>query len=400
VPGRILVLNQYYRPGVEATANLLAELCEHLAEAYDVTVFTGAVRDRDDLPHVETVNGVRIIRVRSTALDRSKLFFRALNYLTYLAGTLSAAMRVRRPVLVLCMTDPPIVGDLGVVVSRRHGVPLLVVSEDVFPEIATELGLLTNPLLVTLLRRLVSVYLSRAAHVVAIGETMRQRLITKGASPDRVSVITNWVDTSSIVTTTRRNDWSREHELEDRFVVIHSGNVGHAQNLDNLVYASTYLRDLDDLVAVVVGSGARGSEIHRLVERLQADSVRFLPFQPSTVLSQSLGAAHLHYVGLAKGLSGFVVPSRVYGILAAGRPIVVAADADSETVRLVEEVTCGVVLPPDRPDLLAAVIRDAHDGRLDLEGMGARGRDYVVREADRSVALRRYRELIDSVVLA
>ena len=92
----------------------------------------------------------------------------------------------------------------------------------------------------------------------------------------------------------------------------------------------------------------------------------------------------MHYVGLAHGLSGYVVPSRLYGILSAGRPVIVAADADSETAGLVEEVGCGVVVPADRPDLVAAAIRDAHDGRLDLEAMGAAGREYVVREADRS----------------
>ena len=144
---------------------------------------------------------------------------------------------------------------------------------------------------------------------------------------------------------------------------MHSGNVGHAQNLDNLVYATTYLRDLDDLAVPIVGFGARHAEVTALANRLEADRVRFLPYQPRDVLTESLGSAHVHYVGLAKGLSGFVVPSRLYGILAAGRPVIVAADADSETARLVNEVDCGVVVPPDRPDLIAAAIRDAHDGR-------------------------------------
>jgi glycosyltransferase involved in cell wall biosynthesis len=176
--------------------------------------------------------------------------------------------------------------------------------------------------------------------------------------------------------------------------------VGHAQNLDNLVRATTLLRDLADLAVPVIGFGARHAEIRALAERLEADKVRFLPYQPRDVLSASLGAAHLHYVGLAKGLSGFVVPSRVYGILAAGRPVIVAADPDSETTRLVEEAGCGVTLPPDRPDLLAGAIRDAHDGRLDLEQMGARAREYVVRKADRSIALAQYRTLIDRLVAA
>jgi colanic acid biosynthesis glycosyl transferase WcaI len=396
----ILVLNQYYRPGVEATANLLADLCEELATTYDVTVVTGRLHGHDDLPSDELLDGVRVLRTRSTSFDRAQLSHRALNYATYLADSLARALSMRTPQLVLCMTDPPIVGDLGVIVARRFRAPLLVISEDVFPEIATELGRLTNPVLVRVLRGLVGYYLKRADHVVAIGGRMRERLVEKGAVADRITVIPNWVDTKVVVPVARDNEWSRAQGLVDKFVVMHSGNVGHAQNLDNLVRATTYLRDLDDLVVPIVGGGARHAEISELATRLDADKVWFRGYQPREVLPQSLGSAAIHYVGLAKGLSGFVVPSRLYGILAAARPVIVAADADSETARLVEEAGCGVVLPPDRPDLLAAAIRDAHDGRLDLEEMGRLGREYVEREADRSVALARYRSLIDRLIVA
>jgi glycosyltransferase involved in cell wall biosynthesis len=397
---RLLVLNQYYRPAVEATATLLADLCEALTDEYDVIVVTGRVREHEDLPAEEVVAGVRVLRARSTVYDRSALHRRAINYVTYLGDSLLRALSIRGTDLVLCMTDPPIVGDLGVLVARRHGVPLLVISEDVFPEVATELGRLTNPLLVDVLRRLVGFYMRRADHIVAIGDRMRERLVAKGARPERVSVIPNWVDTDFIRPGPRENGWTREQALDGKFVVMHSGNVGHAQNLDNLVRATTFLRDLRDLAVPIIGFGARHAEVGALVERLDADHVVFLPYQPREGLSLSLGAAHVHYVGLAKGLSGFVVPSRLYGILSAGRPVIVAADSDSETSHLVEEVGCGVTLPPDRPDLLAATIRNAHDGKLDLEAMGARGRAYVVRNADRSVALARYRSLIDRLVAA
>ena len=394
----LLVLNQYYRPGVEATANLLADLCEALAADYDVTVVTGRLPGRNDLPDSEMMNGVRVLRTRSTTFDRTKLRHRGVNYVTYLADSVIRSLSIDTPSLLLCMTDPPIVGDLGVALARRFRIPLLVISEDVFPEIATELGRLTNPVVIGALRRLVAFYLRRADHIVAIGERMRTRLIEKGASPGRISVIPNWVDADEIRPMERENEWAIEHGLAGHFVVMHSGNVGHAQDLDNLVRATTLLRDLDDLVVTVVGFGARYREITELAERLEADKVLFLPYQPREVLPQSLASAHVHYVGLAKGLAGFVVPSRLYGILAAGRPVIVAADPDSETAQLVSEVGCGVTIPPDRPDLLAREIRAAHDGELDLDGMGRRGRSYVEREADRPVALARYRSLVASLV--
>jgi colanic acid biosynthesis glycosyl transferase WcaI len=227
---------------------------------------------------------------------------------------------------------------------------------------------------------------------------MRERLIVKGAPASRVSVIPNWVDARAIVPAPHENDWAHGEGLTGKFVVMHSGNVGHAQNLDNLVHAAARLKDLNDLAVLVVGVGVRHREVSALAARLDADALRMLPYQPREVLPQSLGSAQIHYVGLAKGLAGYVVPSRLYGILAAARPVVVAADADSETARLVDEIGCGVTVPPDRPDMLAEVIRDAYDGKLDLEAMGKRGREYVEREADRPVALARYRSLIAELI--
>jgi colanic acid biosynthesis glycosyl transferase WcaI len=296
------------------------------------------------------------------------------------------------------MTDPPFIADLGLAVARLYRAPLVVVSQDVFPEVAVELRRLENGPTIWLLRKLVDFYLRRADRVVAIGETMSARLQEKGARPERIRVIPNWVDTESLQPRPRENEWAHEHGLDGRFVVMHSGNIGHAQNLDALISAGTFLRDLDRLAIVLIGGGARRAELGELAERLQVDAVSFLPYQPRELLSQSLSAANLHVVGLAQGLSGFVVPSRLYGILSVGRPVIVAADADSETARVVDSVGCGVVVPPGDPTALARVIRSAYAGELPLEEMGARGRAYVVEEGDRRVAVDRYRSLLRELV--
>jgi glycosyltransferase involved in cell wall biosynthesis len=397
---RILVLNQYYWPGVEATAQLLAQLCEALAEEMDVTVVTGQLRGHA-LPAEEMRGGVRIVRVRSTAYDRAQLHHRAANYVTYLGDTILTALRGERPDLVLCMTDPPIVGDIGLVVARRFDAPLLVISQDVFPEIAERVKRLESKVVIGALRQLVGLYLRRADRVVAIGETMKLRLVEKGARSARVEVIPNWVDTTEITPQPRDNEWARRHGLVDPFVVMHSGNVGHAQDLDSLVRAATFLRDLDRLRIVVIGFGARHQELTELAERLEVTgAVTFLPYQPRQHLSESLSTGDLHFVGLARGLAGFVVPSRMYGVLAAGRPVLVSADDESETARIVREAECGLVVPPGRPELVAGVLRDVIEGRVSLAGMGERGRAWVEREADRSVAFGRYRELVTEVVAA
>jgi glycosyltransferase involved in cell wall biosynthesis len=395
---RLLVFNQYYRPGVEATAHLLAELCDALAEDMDVTVVTGRVPLHPELPRGEESHGVRVVRVESTTHDRSRLGRRALNYVTYLLLALREGLGSARPDVVLCMTDPPVVGNIASIVARRHGAPLVVVSQDVFPEIAVQLKRLENPLLVAALRLLVSLYLRRAERIVAIGETMKQRLVQKGAAAERIRVIPNWVDTHRLRPQPKDNHWSQRQRLADAFVVMHSGNVGHAQDLDTLIRAATFLRDLEQLRIVIIGRGARQAELTELGRRLDVDRVRFLPYQPRESLSESLSAADVHVVGLAPGLAGYVVPSRLYGILAVGRPVVVAADEESETAKLVESVGCGVVVPPGRPELLAGVLRDAAEGRLDLEEMGRRGRAWVEQEADRAVATSRYRAVVEEIL--
>jgi glycosyltransferase involved in cell wall biosynthesis len=396
---RLLVINQYYWPGVEATANLLTELAEDLAEEFDVTVVTGELHGHEGLPLREVRNGVTIVRVRSLAFERSRLSRRALNYVSFLAIALARSLVDRRPDVVICMTDPPIVGDVALLVARRFRVPLLVISEDVFPEIAVELKRLDSRFLVGALRQLVRLYLRRTDRIVAIGETMRARLIAKGASAERIDVIPNWVDTTVLRPQERVNEWAREQGLAGKFVVMHSGNVGHAQGLETLVMAATFLRDLEELEIVIAGFGARHASIMALAERVEAP-IRFLPYQPREMLSYSLSSADVHFVGLAPGLSGYVVPSRLYGIMAVARPVIVAADPDSEISKVVCAVGCGVVLPPARPELVAKAIRDLYERRDELPELGAKGRRYVESEADRRVAHARYRAVIHDLLAA
>ncbi len=397
---QVLVMNQYYWPGVEATAHLLSQLCEGLADEFDVTVVTGMLWGVDTVSGASTRNGVKIVRVRSTAKDRSSLGLRALNYITYIAQSLRHALKAERPDVVICMTDPPVIANVGLIVARRYRVPLIVISQDVFPEIAVALNRIRSPFLIAALRLLVRYYLKRADQIVAIGETMKARLIEKGAPAERVHVIPNWTDPQAITPRTTDNEWAREQEFVGRFVVMHSGNIGHAQNLDALVRSATFLRDLDRLVVAIVGSGARRNALMGLAERLEADAVEFLPYQSRDRLSDSLSSADIHVVGLASGLAGYVVPSRLYGILAAGRPVIVAAESTSETAQLITRIGCGIVVPPGRPELLAEVIRSAYAGALPLEEMGSRGRDWVVAEGGAAIALARYRALISDVVTA
>ncbi|MDX6468133.1 MAG: colanic acid biosynthesis glycosyl transferase WcaI [Gaiellaceae bacterium] len=391
---RLLVLNQYYWPGKEATANLLTELCEELAADYDVTVIVGAAPGES---HRSRRNGVDVIRVRSTTYDRTQLVHRAANYFTYLLGAVYEALSTKRPDVVVAMTDPPFIGAAAQLVARRFRSPLLVISQDVFPEIAVKLGRLKNPLVIGLLRVVIMSYLRFADRVVVIGDTMKERVVAKGVDRDRVRVISNWGDAEKVKPLPRDNRWARKHDLVDKFVVMHFGNVGHAQDLDTLIRATTLLRDLDDLVVPIIGVGARLQELTQLAERVEADKVRFLPWQEYTRRAEPISTAHVHVVGLARGLAGYIVPSRMWGVLAAGRPVIAAAEAESETAAVVRATGCGIVVPPGDPLELATAIRDCHDGVYDLEAMGRLARAHAETETDRSLAVGRYRAVLEEI---
>jgi colanic acid biosynthesis glycosyl transferase WcaI len=394
---RLLVLNQYYWPGREATAVLLTELCEYLSASYDVLVVTGSLHDPPTPPGETERNGVHIVRVQSTSFDRRRILPRGLNYLSYLGLSGVSTAVGRRPDLIVSMTDPPGAGVLAASLGRRWRVPVVTIHQDVFPEVAVELGRLESPAVARALALASSWALRNSTRIVAIGETMRLRLIAKGAPPEAVVVIPNWSNLAHAAPVPRLNEWSSAHGLDHKFVVMHSGNVGFAQDIDTLIRASTFLRDLDDLVVMIIGAGARLVDAVALAERLDAEKVRFLPYQPREVLPQSLSSADVHVVGLARGLSGFVVPSRLYGILAAGQAVIAAAESDSEMAQLVAREGCGLVIPPGRPELLASAIRRAVSGELDLAEMGRRSRAYSDREGTFERSAEKYLALFDSL---
>ncbi len=210
------------------------------------------------------------------------------------------------------MTDPPVVGDVG---PRGRASLRRAAARDqpgrVPRDRRARSSASSSPSSSEMLRTLVALYLRRADRVVAIGETMKRRLEEKGAPAERVVVIPNWVDTTELTPQPRSNEWSEAHGLEGRFVVMHSGNIGHAQDLDTLVRAATFLRDLD-------GPADRRDRLRRTARRGHAarpaargdadGEVLRLPAARATAALARSG--DLHYVGLARGLAGFVVPSR------------------------------------------------------------------------------------------
>jgi glycosyltransferase involved in cell wall biosynthesis len=297
---------------------------------------------------------------------------RLANYGTYLGCSLAGALAMTRPDVVIALTDPPPVGLIGLLVARLHGVPFVLVTQDIFPDVAIQLGRLTNSNVATVLRFL-SHRLFRSAHrVISIGRDMDRRLVELGVPPQKIVTIQGWADPLAVRPLTAPSRLRRDWSLDGRFVVMHSGNVGLSQGLESLLQAAELLLTEPDIVFVLVGEGASRSDLQREAARRGLDNVVFISHQPKALLSQSLGAADVHLVSLRRGLAGYIVPSKVYGILAAGKPFIAAVEDGSEPALVIAEYACGLRVEPGDPRALADAVLQMRLAPLEEMGMRAR----------------------------
>ena len=363
---RICFFNRSYWPDFGATGQLLTELAEDLVARHgcQVSVVCGlspgggrpAAGGRG-LVRREWRNGVEILRAAGTTLPTGRFAARACNYLTYFFSACLAGYRVHPPDIVVALTDPPIIGLAGLWTVRRARARFVFLCQDVFPEVARLLEDFQSGAVNAALQRVSRFIIRRSDRIIALGETMRDRLIvTKGADPEKVSVIHNWSDCAAIVPADKRNPFSLANGLAEPFVVMHSGNVGLSQNLDTLLDAVAALRGQPDIAVAIVGDGAKRAALERRARAEGLANVRFLPYQPRGGLTQSFASADVFVVSLTRGLAGYIVPSKLYGILAAGRPYVAAVEAPSEVATITTTYDCGLLVTPGDPDALAAAI--------------------------------------------
>jgi colanic acid biosynthesis glycosyl transferase WcaI len=399
---RILVINQYFHPDVASSSQLLTELCEDLATHHEVTVVCG--RPSYDpleqiisrgLIHRDHHAGVQVLRTWSTSFPRRFMAGRLSNYATYLTSSMVGATRDTKPDVILTMTDPPIVATVALAVSKLWRVPFVYINQDIFPSVAVILGQLQSRLLIASLSSLNRALRSHAARVVVIGRDMERRLATQGVPPAKIRVIPNWADGSLIRPLEGASRLRLEQGWQDRFVVMHSGNVGLSQELGVLLEAADRLRGHEDVAFAIVGNGAAKAGLQREAARRRLGNVRFLPYRPKEELSDSLGAADVHVVSLRRGLAGCIVPSKVYGIMAAGRPFIGAVEESSEVAMIIREHECGARIDPNDPDALARAILKMRETPRDA--MGKRGRLAFERLFDRPIATEAYRELLEEV---
>lgn len=378
----ILLFNEYYPPDTSATAKMAALVVDALAQRHQVTVVAGRPSyDPDEFyPYAllrrEKRNNVTVERVGSTAYPRHQMKRRVSNYLSYLALAVPRAIAIR-PDVVLAMTDPPIAGIAGAFVAQMARRPFVYNIRDLYPDMAVGGDIVQPSKWIERWEKLHRRALRQAECVIVLGDDMRDRILSKGIAPERVVVVR---DGTSIPTSQPDTaDPAVRKSIDELrcgfpFVAVHAGNLGFYGAWDTLLKGAEILRNEgNDTGFVFIGDGANR-------KRLEASAgsqgnVRFLSFRPVGQIPHVMMAGDIHIVTVKRGLEGVVVPSKLYSILAAGRPVLVVAPKECDAARIVGEDGCGVVADPDDPAAVASAIRELRTDPASLLEMGKRARE-------------------------
>lgn len=395
-PKHIIFINRYFYPDHSSTSQILSDLAFALAKrGCRVSVITSRQRydaPKADLPAAEAIDGVQVVRVPTTRFGRLRLLGRAIDYLTfYLFAAVSLARLARRGSIVVAKTDPPLLSLMAWPVARLRGALLINWLQDLFPEVAEALGVggRTGRVGFAILRALRTWSLKSADTNVVVGELMAERLIELGVAPSRVVVIPNWADGDGVrpiehTENTIRQQWG----LNGAFAVGYSGNLGRAHDWETILGGIIEVeRRLSEsptsidrpkpnatIAWLFIGSGALMPAFAAAVKEKGLSSVHFLPYQPRERLAESLSAVDVHLVSLRPELEGLVVPSKFYGIAAAGRPTLNVGDGDGEIARIVRRDNAGVTVSLGDVQGFAASILSLWTNSAQRRAMGSSAR--------------------------
>ena len=394
----ILLLNEYFPPDTSATAKCATQVAEALAENHRVTVLAGrpsydpTERHPRYLLRREVRGNLVVERVGSTAYPRFQMRRRVANYLTYLSLAVPRALTIPSDV-VLAMTDPPIEGIAGAIVARLSGRPFIYNIRDMYPDMAVGGSIVRPGSFTSCWERLHRGALRRAARVIVLGDDMRDRIIAKGVDPARVVVSRDGITVPEVLPTAD-NPVAREIRGDFRFVLVHAGNLGFYGAWQTLISAVRML-EKEGVGLVFVGEGAMKSQVQAMAAGCAA--VRFLPFRPSSEIPLVLSSGDMHVVTVKRGLEGVVVPSKLYGTLAAGRPVLGVAPDECDVVRIIRKSGCGLAADPDDPNAVAEALRGVLHNPEQIKNMSLRAREIAV-SYDKVNQLKIFAQTIEEVV--
>jgi colanic acid biosynthesis glycosyl transferase WcaI len=313
---------------------------------------------------------------------------------TYTLFSFFAGLGLRKADIIVAMTDPPIIGLVALFWARIYGSKFIYWSQDIFPEVAVLLEGFRSGSLNRVLDKINRFLLLKADKVVAIGETMKRRLVEiKNVPAKKIIVIHNWVDCEKIQPINGPNPFRSQYRLNGKFVVMHSGNIGLSQDVEKIIESAKILKNKSDIMFLIVGEGSKKAELEGMVKDGGLDNMLFLSYQPKELLKYSFSTADLFIISLKKGLAGYIVPSKLYGILASGRPFIAAVESECEVANIAILYRCGVVCPPGDPQAIASAILQLYENSESLKDMGERARQ-AAKNYDKKLALNSFYNMV------
>lgn len=379
---KILLLNQFYPPDVAATGQLLADLAVGLVhKGHEIhvlcsrRVYGGGM---EKYPAEQLINGVHIHRVAATGFGRGNIAGRLIDYLSFYVLAAWKALVLPRMNVCVALTTPPFIALCGLMLRLLKGTRLVLWTMDLYPEIAVAYGVLKKGSLLHKCLARVSRWIYHCASIIiSLGEVMTEKLVKAGAKEKKIITVHNWVPGEVVRSISPDNSvLRREWKLDGHVALMYSGNLGIGHELDTVVLAMKELGEGANIQVLFVGNGKMREPLAQLAAELNLDCIKFRPPIPLGNLSDTLAAADIHLVSQKPGTQGLIVPSKLYGILAAGRPAIFIGPEDCEPAMILRKSKAGIVIKPGDVNGVANALRElAQDPQL-RETMGRCAREY------------------------
>lgn len=406
---RVLLLSNHFPPDANPSGRLMSQLAASLRErGFSVDVLTTfphyegfrvEPRHRGKIIEREPVGSDLVIRVWAFASgQKQKMLHRLANYVSFNAlATVFGSLSGRRYDVILANSGSFFTGLTAAVLKVIEGAPFIYNVQDIYPDVPVRAGQLTNRRAIRALERIESFMYDRAARVTVISPEQRAILIGKGVPAEKVVLIPNFVDTDFIRPLPKLNDFTRAHGLADKLVVAHAGNLGYAYDFDSLLACAAQLKDRNDIVFLIIGEGVLKPAIEARVANEKLSNVVMLPFQPEAQLPEVRAAVDIQLSLYRAGSAQSSLPSKIYEIMASGRPAIVSAERGTGLHALVEETQSGICIDPQSTDQLCRAILDLQADSARRATLGTNGRAAAERDYSRAVAADRYAALLSSV---
>ncbi len=408
---RILLIVSQFPPDVNSTGHLAAELAARWVEwGHEVFVVTSLPHYKDfrieadyrgKLYQRDRFGSLEVSRLWVYAPGKKSMLNRLLSYLSFTAGaTLIGLLRRRSWDVILCTNGGFFTGIAAWLIGALKGVPFIYNVQDLYPEVPVAAGQLHNRYAIEILRRIEAFMYRKACQVSVVSTAMRDNLLGKNVSPEKISVIANFVDSDFIRPMARANDFSRAHGLDDKFVVMHAGNLGYVYDFDSLLSAAKTLEHERDIVILIVGDGVAKAALEQRAQELRLPNVIFLPFQPRQQLPWLRATADLQVSLYKSAAARHSMPSKIYEIMASGRPLLASAERQSAVWQLVEDTDCGVCVEPENAEQLTEAIRELHDDVESRDRFAVNGRRAAQALYGKDVVAKAYQDLLRRIVEA